>query len=63
MPSEYGKWFCKKDDKGFLFYALCIKKYPERHIYSAFQELRTHLAKIGDYSTEPEVPFSSSSPP
>ena len=57
MPSEYGKWYCKKDDKNILYFVLCSKQYPERHIYKAIGELRAHLALIGDYSNEPDVLF------
>jgi hypothetical protein len=53
--TDNGVWFCKKDDKGIFYFALCTKNYPERHIYAAFSALGAHLAKIGDYSSEPEV--------
>ena len=39
-----------------LYFALCVQTYPERHIYAAVGELRTHLASIGDYANEPDVP-------
>lgn len=55
IKSEFGVWFCKKDDKGFFYFAHCIDNYPERHIYAAINELRQHLATIGDYPSEPDV--------
>lgn len=29
--------------------ALCSANYPERHIYAAINQVRDHLAKLGDY--------------
>ena len=49
IKSEYGLWFCKKDVKGFYYFALCVQNYPERHIYAAINLVREHLDKLGDY--------------
>lgn len=38
-----------------LYFALCSPNYPERHIYSAINQIRDHLTKLGDYETEPDV--------
>lgn len=63
IASEYGVWFGKKDEKGFYYFALCTSNYPERHIFACINEVKLHLATIGDYSTEPDVPPFTPSPP
>lgn len=56
IKSDFGVWFCKKDQKDMYYLALCAPTYPERHIYAAVAQLTAHLAQLGDYETEPDVP-------
>ena len=50
-----GCWFCKRDSRGMFYLALCVDKYPERHIYAAIGQLKDHLAQLGEYENEPDV--------
>ena len=52
-----GCWYCKKDAKEIIYFALCSTNYPERHIMAAINQLRDHLQKLGDYETEPDVNY------
>ncbi len=62
IKSEFGCWFCKRDDRGVYFIALCQPNYPERHVYAAIALIRTHLAQLGDYESEADVLLPSPRP-
>lgn len=34
-----------------IYMTLCSANYPERHIYAAINQVRDHLAKLGDYES------------
>jgi hypothetical protein len=56
IKSHLGSWHTKKDNHNVIYIALCSSNYPERHIYSAFNQLREHLLMLGNaFEEEPDV--------
>jgi hypothetical protein len=47
IKSHLGSWHTKKDAHNIIYIALCSSNYPERHIYSAFNQLKDHLSMLG----------------
>jgi hypothetical protein len=49
VSSVNGRWQCKKDSKGILYFVLCNPNYPERTIFQAINQVKDHLQKLGEY--------------